>query len=394
MNKEEVMCWEHNYVLQVYHRPNFVLEKGEGCWLYDSDGNAYLDMVAGIAVNALGYNDPEIVRVMQKAATGLIHVSNLYHTAPHARLAKLLVETSFADRVHYANSGAEANEGAFKFARKFARTRFGAGKTDIVAFSGAFHGRLFGSLAATPREAYQVPFLPLMPGVRFAKFNDLDSSAQAIDDHVAAVIVEPVQGEGGIHPADPAFLAGLRTLCDRHNALLIFDEVQCGMGRTGHLWAYQGYDVVPDMLTAAKPLAGGLPIGAILLNERVAKTIAPGDHASTFAGGVFVTSVAEAILRRVSEPHFLQEVSAKGRYFAAKLQQMKAQHITSVRGRGLMLGIDLDIPAADVVQIGYRHGLLLVSAGKKVVRFVPPLVISRDEIDAAVDRLAAVLAEL
>jgi len=394
MNKEEIMSWERDFVLQVYRRPDFVLEKGQGCWLYDSDGNAYLDMVAGIAVNALGYGDPELVRVMQKAAAGLVHVSNLYHTAPHARLAKLLVETSFADRVHYANSGAEANEGAFKFARKFARTHFGAGKTDIVAFSGAFHGRLFGSLAATPREAYQAPFRPLMPGVRFARFNDLDAAAQSIDDRVAAVIVEPVQGEGGIHPADPAFLAGLRALCDEHDALLIFDEVQCGVGRTGHLWAYQGYDVVPDMLTAAKPLAGGLPIGVILLNARVAETIAPGDHASTFAGGVFVTTVAEAVVRRVADPAFLAEVAAKGAYFRDRLQGLASPHIKSVRGRGLMLGIELGLPAVDVVQAGYRHGLLLVGAGKQVVRFVPPLVIVRDEIDEATDRLAAILAEL
>ncbi len=393
MDKKQTIHWEHDYVVQVYRRPDFVLERGRGCTLYDSDGNAYLDMVAGIAVNALGYADPQLVALMREAATGLVHVSNLYHTAPHAKLAKLLTETSFADRVHYANSGAEANESAFKFARKYARTHFGEGKTDIVAFSGAFHGRLFGTLAATPREAYQAPFRPLMPGVRLATFNDINSAAETIDDQVAAVIVEPVQGEGGIHPAKVEFLQGLRDLCNRHQALLIFDEIQCGVGRTGYLWAHQGYGVTPDILTAAKPLAGGLPIGAVLVTEAVAAAMAPGDHGSTFAGGVFVTTVAEAIVRRISEPAFLQSVREKGEHFAARLRAIASPHIQEVRGRGLMLGVKLDMPATEVVQAGYQHGLLIVSAGKQVVRFVPPLIINKDEIDEAVDRFATILAQ-
>ncbi|HIQ04689.1 MAG TPA: aspartate aminotransferase family protein, partial [Anaerolineae bacterium] len=367
---------------------------GKGCTLYDTEGNAYLDCVAGIAVNALGYADPEIVSVMKSAADGLVHVSNLYHTAPHARLAQLLCETSFADRVHYANSGAEANEGAFKFARKWARQHGGEGKYYIVAFSGAFHGRLFGSLAATPRPHYQEPFRPLMPGVRFAQFNDLDSAAEVIEDDVAAVIVEPVQGEGGIHPATPAFLTGLRELCDQHHALLIFDEVQCGLGRTGHLWTYQGYGVEPDMLTAAKPLAGGLPMGAILMKQHVADVMEPGDHASTFAGGPFVSQVAEAVVRRIADDSFLAQVRGKGDYLLERLAKINSPHIREVRGRGLMVGIELDMDAKQVVSAGYKQGLITVNAGPNVLRLVPPLVITHEEIDEVVHRLGSILAEL
>ena len=260
-----------------------MLDHGQGCWVYDTDGNAYLDCVAGIAVNALGHADPGLVAVLTEQAGKLWHVSNLYHTAPHARLAQKLCETSFADRVFFCNSGAEANEGAFKFARKWAHEHFGPEKHAIVAFSDAFHGRTFGALAATPREKYQAPFRPLLPGVRIAPFNDLAAAAEIIGDDVCAVIVEPVQGEGGVNPAAPEFLAGLRELCDQHHALLIFDEVQCGLGRTGTLWAYQGYGVIPDILTAAKPLAGGLPMGAILMTQAVADVMHPGDHGSTFA---------------------------------------------------------------------------------------------------------------
>ncbi len=253
---DTILNLERDYVLQTYARAPFVLDHGRGCWLYDAEGHAYLDCAAGIAVNALGHADPELVATLVEQANKLWHASNLYHTAPHARLAAQLCETSFADRVFFANSGAEANEGAFKLARKWAREHFGEGKTAIVAFTGAFHGRTFGALAATPREKYQAPFRPLLPGVRIAPFNDLDGTAAMMGDDVCAVIVEPVQGEGGIHPATPEFLRGLRELCDRHNALLIFDEIQCGLGRTGHLWAHQGYSVTPDIMTIGMPGPG------------------------------------------------------------------------------------------------------------------------------------------
>jgi len=390
----EIIALEQQYVLGTYKRPPFVLDHGQGCWLYDTDGNAYLDCVAGIAVNALGYGNPELIAALTQQAARLWHVSNLYHTAPHARLAQKLCETSFADRVFFCNSGAEANEGAFKFARKWASDNFGPEKHAIVAFSGAFHGRTFGTLAATPREKYQAPFRPLLPGVRIAPFNDLAGTAEVMGDDVCAVIVEPVQGEGGIHPAEPNFLNGLRELCDQHNALLTFDEVQCGLGRTGTLWAHQGYGVTPDIMTAAKPLAGGLPMGAVLMTQRVADVIHPGDHGSTFAGSPLVASVAEKVLASVADPAFLADVAAKGNYLEQRLKEIATSHITEVRGRGLMLGLELDVPANDVVEAGYEHGLLLVGAGPSTLRLVPPLVITHDEIDLLIERLTTVFGEI
>lgn len=393
MNTQDIVDLEHTYVLQVYPRPDFVLERGEGCRVFDTEGREYIDCVAGIAVNALGYNDPELVQTLIEQSSKLWHVSNLYHTAPQAQLAKLLCDTSFADRVHYANCGASANESAFKFARRYARDKHGEGKHTIVAFSGGFHGRLFGSLAATDRPKYQEPFQPLMPGVRFAAFNDVDSAQAAIADDVCAVIVEPVQGEGGVHPATAQFLASLRQLCDAHDALLIFDEVQCGLGRTDNLWAYQGYGVTPDMLTAAKPLAGGLPMGAVLMTQRVADAIHPFDHASTFAGGPLVAAVAEKLVSRVSQPDFLASVRANGAYLQERLAELNSPHIKEVRGQGLLIGVELaDLLAADVAKAGYGHGLLTVGAGPNVLRLVPPLIISRVEIDLVVERLGAVLA--
>jgi acetylornithine/N-succinyldiaminopimelate aminotransferase len=391
---------EQNHVLQTYARAPFVLERGEGCWVHDLDGNAYLDCVAGIAVNALGHAHPALVAALTEQAGKLWHVSNLYHTAPQAELAAALCASSFADRVFFCNSGAEANEGAFKFARKWAHDRprhgdgFGPGKHNIVAFTNAFHGRTFGALAATPREKYQAAFRPLLPGVRFAEFNNLDSAAEAIGDDVCAVIVEPVQGEGGVHPAAPEFLQGLRALCDEHHALLIFDEVQCGLGRTGTLWAYQGYGVTPDILTAAKPLAGGLPMGAVLMAQAVAEVMHPGDHGSTFAASPLVASVAKVTLDTVNKAEFLADVEAKGAYLKERLEEINSPNITEVRGRGLMVGADLAIPANDVVQAGYKHGLLLVNAGPNTLRLVPPLIISRGEIDILVEKLTAIFAEI
>ncbi|MCC6167739.1 MAG: acetylornithine/succinylornithine family transaminase [Caldilineaceae bacterium] len=392
MNTQEIIGLEQEYVLGVYSRPPFVIERGEGSTLYDSEGNAYLDCVAGIAVNALGYDDPGIAQAVQEAvSSGVLHASNLYHTAPHARLAKLLCETSFADKVHFSLTGADANEGAFKFARRYAREKGRNDKYHILAFSNAFHGRLFGSLAATPRPKYQEPFEPLMPGVRFAEFNDLESARAQMDEGVCAIIVEPVQGEGGIHPATREFLQGLRDLADQYDALLIFDEVQCGVGRTGHLWAYQGYGVEPDILTSAKPLAGGLPIGAILMRQKVAEAMHKGDHASTFAGGPVTTHVAEYVVQRVSDPNFLADVQAKGKLLKELLDELNSPHIVEVRGQGLMVGMELDIDTSPIVSEGYKQGLILVNAGPNVLRFVPPLTIGEDEIKQVVAKVDAIL---
>jgi len=386
---------EQKYLVHAYNRPPFVLADGEGVWLEDTDGNRYLDLVAGIAVSALGYGDAEIAETICEAGRKPLHYSNLYHNEPMSRLAARLVEiTAFAERVHFQNSGTESTEAAMKFARKFARTHFGEGKTNIVAFTGAFHGRTMGALAATPREKYQKPFAPLMPGVRFAEYNNIESAIEAIDESVCGVIIEPIQGEGGIHPADGEFMAALREVTREHDALLIFDEVQCGVGRTGAFWAHEHYGVLPDILCSAKPLANGLPIGAVLVTERVAEVIHPGDHGTTFAGGPFVTSVANVVVNRISDPAFLAHVQEVGAYFKERLEALNNPHIVEVRGRGLMLGVQLDMPAGPVVQAGYRHGLLLLNAGADVLRLVPPLIISKDEVDIAIDRLAAVLDEV
>ena len=395
MNAQEIIDLEHDNVLGVYGRPPFVLERGEGCTLYDTEGRAYLDCVAGIAVNALGYDDPGVNQAMQEAgATGMLHVSNLYHTAPNARLAALLCETSFADKVHFSLTGADANEGAFKFARRYAREHGNEEKYHILAFSNAFHGRLFGSLAATPRPKYQDPFKPLMPGVRFAEFNDLESARGQMDEDVCAIIVEPVQGEGGIYAATQEFLEGLRALADEYDALLIFDEVQCGVGRTGHLWAYQGYDVEPDILTAAKPLAGGLPIGAILMRQKVADAMHPGDHASTFAGNPYTTHVAHHVVGRIADPAFLASVREKGELLVDLLEELNSPHILEIRAEGLMVGVQMDIDAAQIMTKAYDHGLLVLVAGPNVLRFVPPLVISEDEIKRAVAVVGDILQEM
>ena len=398
MDKQSVIAAEQEYVLGVYSRPPFVLASGKGSTLYDTDGKAYIDCVAGIAVNALGYDDPGVNQAIQEATnTGMFHVSNLYHTEPQTRLAKFLCENSFADKVHFSLTGADANEGAFKFARRYAREHGHEDKSNILSFSNAFHGRLFGSLAATPRPKYQDPFKPLMPGVRFAEFNDLASAQAQMDDTVCAIIVEPIQGEGGVYPATREFLAGLRALADQYDALLIYDEVQCGLGRTGNLWGHvtisgaQEDVIAPDLMTLAKPLAGGLPIGAILMRQKVADTIHKGDHASTFAANPFTTHVAHHVVTRIAEPTFLSSVREKGDYLKELLEELNSPHIKEIRGEGLLVGVEMDIEVGPIVEKGYDKGIILVSAGANVLRFVPPLVISKEELAKAVSAIGDIL---
>jgi acetylornithine/N-succinyldiaminopimelate aminotransferase len=391
---DQIIEQEKQYVAQTYKRPPFVLVHGEGVHLYDSEGNAYLDWVAGIAVNALGYGDPEIAKVIARQLdTGLIHVSNLYHTAPHAELARMLCEKSFADRVFFCNSGTEAVEGAIKFARKAAYEHGLTDKIEVVYFSGAFHGRTMGSLALTPRDKYQMPFKPLMPGAVMAEFNNIDSAKAAIGPKTAAVIVEPIQGEGGILPATTEFLRALRDLCDKHEALMIYDEIQCGMGRTGKLWAHEHSGVTPDIMTLAKPLAGGLPIGAILMTEAVASAMHVGEHGTTFAGGPVVTAVAKMVLERISQPEFLAHVEEVGDYLMERLSEINSPLITDVRGKGLMVGMEMTIDATKVVEAGFKKGLITVNAGPNVIRFVPPLIVEKQHVDQLVEQISAILAE-
>ncbi|HEU4883922.1 MAG TPA: acetylornithine/succinylornithine family transaminase [Longimicrobium sp.] len=364
-------------LLGVYKPAAPVFVGGEGCELIADDGRRYLDFTSGIAVNTLGYGDPDVAAAIRGALdAGVIHTSNLFRTAPAAELAAWLTAHSFADRVFFCNSGAEANEGAIKFARKWA----GPDKREIVAFHGGFHGRTMGALAATDRPAYQEPFAPLMPGVRFAEVGDVPAlEARLSWGNVAAVIIEPVQAEGGVQPVPAAFLKAVRHLCDQAGALLILDEVQTGLGRTGWLWAHESSGVRPDIMTLAKPLAGGLPMGAVLVTETVAAAMQPGDHGSTFGGGPLVASAALATVKKIES--LLPEVRRKGTLLADLLGAMALRNpgIRAVRGAGMLWGIEVD-GAAGIVSRALESGLLLCSAGPDVVRLLPPLVIGDDEL--------------
>jgi predicted acetylornithine/succinylornithine family transaminase len=377
-------------LLDVYARVGPMLVGGHGAELVAEDGTRYLDFVAGIGVNALGYDHPVIRGAIERAlGHGLVHVSNLYRTEPGERLAEELVARSFADRAFFCNSGAEANEAAFKFARKW------SGKSEIVAFSGSFHGRLFATLAATDRPDYRKPFEPLVPGIRIVPREEWAAVDHAVSaSRTAAVIVEPVQGEGGVRPLDAEWLAFVRELCDSRGVAVIFDEVQCGLGRTGTLFAYEQTGVVPDILTLAKPLAGGLPMGAVLVTSAVAAALKPGDHATTFGGGPLVAGVALDVLRTIADPEFLADVRRKGDWLGARLGRLAgaARRVKAVRGRGLLWGLELSEPAAPFVTAARERGLLVLTAGPEVIRIIPPLVITEAELERGVGTLEEVLA--
>jgi acetylornithine/N-succinyldiaminopimelate aminotransferase len=378
-------------VLPTYKRA-IEMARGEGVYLIDTEGNRYLDFVSGIAVNALGYSDAGLVSTMRAAADGLLHVSNLYWTAPAVRLAAAYTARSFASKVFFCNSGAEANEGAFKFARRWARAQSEA-KRDIYAIRGSFHGRLFASLAATDRPGYRMPFRPLAGGVGIVE-RDIDDLANAVQaDTTAAVILEPVQGEGGVRVLEADFVRRVRELTRERNVALIFDEVQCGLGRTGRLFAYERLGVEPDILTLAKPIAAGLPMGAVLVNADVAAAVQPGDHGTTFGGGPFVASVAEYVLERLSDPSLLNAVRENGAWFGAQLRELarRTGRIRGVRGVGYIWGIDVMGTAAHVVSEAQAAGLLVCGAGEYTVRILPPLIATRDELAQGIALLEQVL---
>ncbi len=394
MNPEQTIQLESELIVPTYTRPPIVFSRGEGAYLFDQEGRRYLDLAAGIAVTALGHSDTEWAQAVAEQAATLVHVSNLYHTVPHVELARRLVQNSFADRVFFCNSGSEANEAALKFARKWARSQGKESKTRIMAFSGSFHGRTVGALSVTAKAKYREPFEPLMPGVTFVPFNDLAAAQEAITPDVCAVIVEPVQGEGGIRPAEPAFLGGLRQLCDQNDALLIFDEVQCGLGRTGTLWAHQAYGVTPDMMTLAKPLAGGLPIGATLVTEEVAQVMEPGDHGSTFAAGPLVCRAGQVVFDRVNQPGFLAQVRANGHYLLARMKALDSDKLAETRGVGLLIGVEFTQPVKPLIAAAAERGLLVINAGENILRLCPPLTITREQIDVAAEAIQDCLREL
>jgi len=375
-----------------YKRAPVEFVDGEGVYLVDADGRRYLDFVSGIAVNALGYGDEGLRAALHAAADGLIHVSNLYASPAGEQLAATLVDASFASKAFFCNSGAEANEGAFKFARRWARTR-GDTKHQIFALRGSFHGRLFGTLAATDRPSYRLPFRPLAPGISIVE-RDIEDLAVALSpETAAAVILEPVQGEGGVRVLDAGFVRELRALTKERDVALIFDEIQCGLGRTGTLFAYEQYDVEPDMLTLAKPIAGGLPMGAVLVNADIASTIKPGDHGTTFGGGPFVASIANYVVGRLSDPALLRSVAQNGEWFGKQLNDIahRTGRIRAVRGLGYIWGIDVMGTAAHVVAEAFSAGLLTCSAGDYTVRLLPPLVATRDELAIGLQMLEEIL---
>lgn len=393
-------------LLGVYRRakPRFV--RGEGCELIDEAGTRFLDFTSGIGVTALGHGHPVIRKAAQAALElGIIHTSNLYRTPPAEALSLRLCELTGMDRVFFANSGAEAMEGALKFARKWARLRAGwtfeggdppgFRKTGIVALEGSFHGRLFGTLAITSKRMYRAPFEPLMPNVTFVDGTDEDALDRALDaDSVAALVVEPIQGEGGIHPIPAARLRKLRAWTEARGIALILDEIQCGVGRTGDFRAHEESGVRPDLLVLAKPLAGGFPIGAVLMTDAVAGAMEPGDHGTTFGGGPFVTAVALEVVHTVADPLFLQEVRARGAHLESRLLEMQTRHpqwIKEIRGRGLMRGVELTFDVAPVVAEALERGLLLVGAGPRTVRLLPPLIITEEEINLGLARLEAAM---
>jgi predicted acetylornithine/succinylornithine family transaminase len=379
-------------ILGTYKRAPIELVRGSGVYLYDAEGKSYLDFGSGIAVNSLGYDDPGLKAALHAAAEGLIHTSNLYHTAPGERLAAELVARSFASKVFFCNSGAEANEGAFKFARRWART-LGEAKHEIIALRGAFHGRLFGTLAATDRPGYRLPFRPLAPGISIFErdLKELDAALNA--DTVAALIVEPIQGEGGVRVIDAGFLRELRAVTKERKVALIFDEIQCGLGRTGTLFAYEQVGVEPDMITLAKPLAGGLPMGAVLMTEPIAAAMQYGDHGTTFGGGPFVASVALHVLERLADPALLAHVRETGAWLGRELNEIahRTSRIRQVRGAGFMWGIDVMGTAAHVVSEAMAHGLLVLTAGEYTVRILPPLVATKEELARGLQILEEVL---
>lgn len=389
MQSDEVKALDNQYVIHTYARQQVVFVRGEGCLLYDTDGREYLDLVAGIAVNGLGHCHPKVVEAIREQAGTLMHTSNLYYTVPQPKLAKLLVEISGMTKAFFCNSGAEANEAALKLARKAAK-KSGDTKTGVVAAEQSFHGRTLGAIAATGQPKYQKSFLPMVPGFTYVPYNDIAALRSAVNDSTCAVIMEPVQGESGVHPSTREFLTSARELCDQYNAALIFDEVQTGLGRTGKMFGYEHSGVVPDVMTLAKTLGGGFPIGACLARGEWADVFEPGDHAATFGGNPLACAAAIATVTEIRDGGWVENARAVGEYFREKLNELPGA--AEVRGEGLMIAMDLDTPVArTLVGKALEKGLIINATGDSTLRFVPPLVLTRELVDRAISLLKELL---
>ncbi|MFC1820398.1 acetylornithine transaminase [Thermodesulfobacteriota bacterium] len=381
------------YMFQTYGRFPITLIRGDGCHVWDEEGREYLDFVGGIAVCALGHSSPLVTKALNEQSKVLVHVSNLYYTRPQVDLAQLLVENSFADRVFFCNSGAEANEAAMKLVRRYSNEKYGTDRYMIISMKGSFHGRTMATLSATGQDKIKTGYDPLLEGFKFVPFNDLSSLDRAIDDSVCAVMLEPIQGEGGVVCPQPDYLRRVRDICDDRNLLLIFDEVQVGMGRTGKLFAHEHYGVTPHVMTLAKALGNGLPIGAMLSTEELSSAFGPGSHATTFGGTPLVTVVAKAVLRSLLDDGLLDNCRKMGEYFREKLQGLQERYdfIKEVRGLGLIIGMALEREGAPIVNACMEKGFLINCAQEKVLRFIPPLIIGKEEIDLLIETLDEIL---
>ena len=392
MPTEELKESAEQYLMGTYARQPISIVRGRGSKVYDLEGREYVDFVGGIAVNILGHGHPDLVLAIQKQAAQLIHTSNLYYTEPQVKLAQMLVDHSFADQVFFCNSGAEANEAAIKLARRYSHNKYGSGRFEIIAMKQSFHGRTMATLTATGQEKVQKGYEPLVPGFSHVTFNHLVELQQAVTDKTAAIMLEPIQGEGGVHVASRDYLKAVRELCSHRDILLIFDEVQTGMGRTGTLFAYEQLDVQPDVMTLAKGLGGGVPIGACLATAPVAKAFGPGSHASTFGGNPLACAAALAVLRVLLEGRVLDQARRMGEYLSKGLADCKDRHHTvrEVRGLGLLQGMEIEMDAKAAVGECLKRGILVNAAGEHVLRFVPPLIITQPEIDRLVEVLSQI----
>lgn len=385
-----------NSLIHTYSRYPIVFDRGEGVYLYDTDGKKYLDFGAGIAVFALGYKVDAYNEALKEQIDKLIHTSNLFYTVPMAEAARKLVKASGMDRVFFCNSGTEAIEGALKIARKYTYLKGQKGRTDIIAMNHSFHGRTTGALAVTGNVKYREPFEPLMEGVSFAEFNDLSSVKRLVTDKTCGIIMEPVQGEGGIYPATKEFITGVKNLCDEKDILLIFDEIQCGMGRTGAMYACQGFGVKPDILTTAKALGCGVPVGAFLVNEKVKDVLKPGDHGTTYGGNPLAMAAVSRVLDLFEEERILDHVNEIAPYLEKQLDELAGQFpfVKERRGKGLMQGLELSIPAGGIISKALEKGLVLISAGASIIRFVPPLIIEKKHVDEMIEIMKSILTAL
>ncbi len=384
------------HVAKTYGRYPLVAASGEGCWLTDVDGNRYLDFLAGVAVNNLGHCHPKVVTALQDQAAKLIHCSNYYHIPSQIELAELLCEHSFGDQVFFCNSGAEANEAAIKLARKYSLETYGEERYEIITAKVSFHGRTLCTLSATGQEKIQTGFAPLIPGFRYVPYGDIDALKQAISPKTCAIMLEPIQGEGGVNIPPAGYLKAVRELCDAQNLLLIFDEIQVGLGRTGTLFAYQQEQIEPDIMTLAKALAGGPPIGAMVSRHPIIDVLGPGTHGSTFGGNPLVTAAAVATMKVLLEDEVLENCRAMGAYLQQELARLQGKYpcIVTIRGRGLMIGMELNIDGGAIVTNALSRGLLINCTMGNVLRFVPPLIVTTDEIDQMIGILDGILAEI